>query len=73
MSKDRVERVADFVRVTVFVHALLLPAVATPADSSRDRDVAKGKELFARYCSGCHGEDGPVEAIPSRRTSGTSP
>jgi mono/diheme cytochrome c family protein len=36
---------------------LLRWATAAPAG-----DVAPGKELFIRYCSGCHGQDGHGEA-----------
>jgi mono/diheme cytochrome c family protein len=32
------------------------------AQTDQPRDVAHGKELFLRYCSGCHGEDGRGEA-----------
>jgi mono/diheme cytochrome c family protein len=30
--------------------------------SASARDPAHGKELFVRYCSGCHGQDGRGEA-----------
>jgi mono/diheme cytochrome c family protein len=32
------------------------------AQTDQPRDIAHGKELFLRYCSGCHGEDGRGEA-----------
>jgi mono/diheme cytochrome c family protein len=37
------------------------PAAWAPAVAA-DRDPAHGKELFLRYCSGCHGVDGRGEA-----------
>ena len=38
------------------------PALLAHAQADQPRDVAHGKELFLRYCSGCHGEDGRGEA-----------
>src|SRR5436309_13214744 len=38
------------------------PALFCLAQTGQPRDVAHGKELFLRYCSGCHGEDGRGEA-----------
>jgi mono/diheme cytochrome c family protein len=38
------------------------PALLGHAQTDQPRDVAHGKELFLRYCSGCHGEDGRGEA-----------
>ena len=39
-----------------------VPALFCHAQSGQPRDMAHGKELFLRYCSGCHGEDGRGEA-----------
>lgn len=34
-------------------------AIAVPKETdSRGGDQAKGKEIFARYCAGCHGPEG---------------
>ncbi|PYO56295.1 MAG: hypothetical protein DMD83_15140 [Candidatus Rokuibacteriota bacterium] len=38
------------------------PALFCQAQTGQPRDMAHGKELFLRYCSGCHGEDGRGEA-----------
>jgi mono/diheme cytochrome c family protein len=37
-------------------------AVVPGAPNAAERDVAHGKDLFVRYCSGCHGADGRGEA-----------
>lgn len=34
------------------------------------KDVSRGKELYLRYCSGCHGEDGRGEAKTFRPSVG---
>ena len=38
------------------------PAPFCQGQTGQARDMAHGKELFLRYCSGCHGEDGRGEA-----------
>src|SRR2546425_159780 len=48
--------------LTGVASALLGSAALAPAESMHAADVLKGKELFLRYCSGCHGEDGRGEA-----------
>lgn len=52
------------------VCALLAPAAAAAAESTHAKDVARGKELYVRYCSGCHGEDGRGEAKTFRPSVG---
>lgn len=39
------------------------PPAATP-------DLARGREMYLRYCSGCHGEDGRGEAKTFRPSVG---
>jgi len=51
------------------VGAALVPAAA-PAAQGRPGDAARGKELFLRYCAGCHGEDGRGEAKTFRPSVG---
>jgi mono/diheme cytochrome c family protein len=38
------------------------PVLVAGAAAGPARDVSHGKELFLRYCSGCHGVDGRGEA-----------
>jgi mono/diheme cytochrome c family protein len=38
------------------------PFPASWGQTMPPRDLTHGKELFVRYCSGCHGEDGRGEA-----------
>jgi mono/diheme cytochrome c family protein len=38
------------------------PALVCWAPAAPAGDLGHGKELFARYCSGCHGQDGRGEA-----------
>jgi len=38
------------------------PPLPSWGQTAPPRDLAHGKELFVRYCSGCHGEDGRGEA-----------
>src|SRR3989442_15125949 len=38
------------------------PALFCLAQTGQPRDVAHGKELFLRYCWGCHGGDGRGQA-----------
>ena len=38
------------------------PLLSCHAQAGQPRDMMHGKELFLRYCSGCHGEDGRGEA-----------
>jgi len=48
-----------------FLVALALaagPAFVGWAPAAADRNLGHGKELFVRYCSGCHGVDGRGEA-----------
>lgn len=40
------------------VSALLFGTVAQGQTVSRDGDTARGKVLFIKYCTGCHGADG---------------
>jgi mono/diheme cytochrome c family protein len=48
----------------------LATAALTAAQSSPTPDLARGRELYARYCSGCHGEDGRGEAKTFRPNVG---
>jgi mono/diheme cytochrome c family protein len=43
---------------------------AVPAEQERPSDTGRGRELFLRYCSGCHGEDGRGEAKTFRPSVG---
>lgn len=36
--------------------------LSSHAQTGQPRDMTHGRELFLRYCSGCHGEDGRGEA-----------
>ncbi|HEX9549276.1 MAG TPA: cytochrome c, partial [Acidimicrobiales bacterium] len=56
--------------ITGVASALLGSAALAPAETKRSADVEKGKELFLRYCSGCHGEDGRGEAKTFRPNVG---
>ena len=62
--------------IVVFACTLLASVTPAPADenrpeaSSHARDAARGKGLFLRYCSGCHGEDGRGEAKTFRPNVG---
>jgi len=38
------------------------PPLPSWGQTAPRRDLTHGKELFVRYCSGCHGEDGRGEA-----------
>ena len=40
------------------------------APAAGDRDATRGKELYARYCTGCHGVDGRGEAKTFRPNVG---
>jgi mono/diheme cytochrome c family protein len=40
------------------------------AQSDPSRDAVRGKELYARYCTGCHGVDGRGEAKTFRPNVG---
>jgi mono/diheme cytochrome c family protein len=50
--------------------SLLALAAVAPLDPAQGRDLTRGKELFIRYCSGCHGEDGRGEAKTFRPSVG---
>jgi mono/diheme cytochrome c family protein len=54
---------------TVAVGLILLGAMSV-APAGGDRDATRGKELFARYCTGCHGADGRGEAKTFRPNVG---
>ena len=56
--------------ITGVASALLGSAALAPAETRRAADIEKGKELFLRYCSGCHGEDGRGEAKTFRPNVG---
>ena len=54
---------------TSLVGLILLGGVSM-ASAAGDRDAARGKELYARYCTGCHGVDGRGEAKTFRPNVG---
>jgi mono/diheme cytochrome c family protein len=54
----------------LFVAALAVTAVAAQDATSNAGNVERGKELFVRYCAGCHGEDGRGEAKTFRPSVG---
>src|SRR5881296_2555422 len=41
---------------------VLGPGLEGSSQTTPPRDLGHGKELYVRYCSGCHGEDGRGEA-----------
>ena len=51
-----------FLLVFSLALSVAAPALFCQAQTGQPSDVAHGKELFLRYCSGCHGEDGRGEA-----------
>jgi mono/diheme cytochrome c family protein len=60
----RLRREEEFMP-TRFLAALALavgPLLVASAGAGPARDVGHGKDLFLRYCSGCHGVDGRGEA-----------
>jgi len=58
----------------LFVLALLAPTLmAAHVVTAQNRfagDASKGRDVFLRYCSGCHGEDGRGEAKTFRPNVG---
>ena len=48
----------------------LLPAHPVTAQNRSAGNVSKGRDIFLRYCSGCHGEDGRGEAKTFRPNVG---
>ena len=48
----------------------LLAAQSAIAPNSVAGDVSKGRDIYLRYCSGCHGEDGRGEAKTFRPNVG---
>jgi mono/diheme cytochrome c family protein len=53
-----------------FVMSLLAVASIPSVPLAQSHDAARGKELFAQFCSGCHGEDGRGEAKTFRPNVG---
>jgi mono/diheme cytochrome c family protein len=49
---------------------LLAAHAVTAQNSSTAGNTSKGREMFVRYCSGCHGEDGRGEAKTFRPNVG---
>lgn len=58
--------------VIVSLALVVFPLVASAPTTAQSpaRDVTRGKELYARHCSGCHGEDGRGEAKTFRPNVG---
>jgi mono/diheme cytochrome c family protein len=54
---------------TVVIGLILLGAMSM-APAGGGRDATRGKELYARYCTGCHGADGRGEAKTFRPNVG---
>ncbi|MGH7359232.1 MAG: c-type cytochrome [Candidatus Rokuibacteriota bacterium] len=54
----------------VLVLGLVLTGGMPTATAAGDRDAARGKELYGRYCTGCHGVDGRGEAKTFRPNVG---
>jgi mono/diheme cytochrome c family protein len=52
------------------VVSVLVTAALAAAQSPAPQDLTRGKELYARHCSGCHGEDGRGEAKTFRPNVG---
>jgi mono/diheme cytochrome c family protein len=53
-----------------FLAPTLLVAHAVTAQNSPAGNTSKGRDLFLRYCAGCHGEDGRGEAKTFRPNVG---
>lgn len=49
---------------------LVLLGGTSRASAAADRDATRGRELYARYCTGCHGADGRGEAKTFRPNVG---
>jgi mono/diheme cytochrome c family protein len=49
---------------------LLVAYAATAQNSAIAGNTSKGREIFLRYCAGCHGEDGRGEAKTFRPNVG---
>ena len=54
---------------SLLVGLVLLGGMST-APATGQRDAARGKELYGRYCTGCHGADGRGEAKTFRPNVG---
>ena len=54
----------------VLVIGLALPAGMSTTAAADNGDAARGKELYGRYCTGCHGVDGRGEAKTFRPNVG---
>jgi mono/diheme cytochrome c family protein len=54
---------------TLVVGLILLGGMSM-APAAGDRDATRGRELYARYCTGCHGVDGRGEAKTFRPNVG---
>jgi mono/diheme cytochrome c family protein len=68
-DEDMVWRLAALLGLALLAPTLLAAHTVT-AQNRSPGDVSKGRDIFLRYCSGCHGEDGRGEAKTFRPNVG---
>src|SRR6267378_4643733 len=68
-DEDMVWRYATLVGLALLALTLLV-AHAVTAQNSSAGNASKGRDVFLRYCAGCHGEDGRGEAKTFRPNVG---
>ncbi len=68
-DEDMVCRYAALVGLALLAPTLLV-AHAVTAQNGSAGNASKGRDVFLRYCAGCHGEDGRGEAKTFRPNVG---
>lgn len=67
---DMVWRHGTLLGLALLAPMLLVAHAATAQNSATAGNASKGREVFLRYCAGCHGEDGRGEAKTFRPNVG---